>query len=517
MKFRVATRLSVLAMLLALLYSLGLFFVQCMLTLRYPFGIDYGEGIVWQQALLMLTSHAYGEINSFPSIVFHYPPLYHLAVLSLTALTGWDMLVAGRIISISATFMIAIIIGLIINRSASVNISGKYRLLVSITSGLLVLSIPTILYWSQLMRVDMLALFLTLMGFYLGLKSFKKPVLVYGAALFFVAAVYTKQTMLAAPIAIFSLMLWLNPRLALAGISTCLISGFMFLGILNHITDGGFIHHIFLYNINSFKLERLYSLLGIISIHGLLIILAMLALRIGITENILPLRGLRNIERREFIIADPSRTTFFAILSYFIFTTPMLILFAKEGSAPNYMIEWLITCVMLIGNMLFSFIGLLDKHKGLENKSVNLDLKIRAILVPLLMTVYVSSFDYCLSKYPIIDNNPTQVAELTTLLNMVQQSHQPVISDEMVILLHGGQRVVWEPAIFAQLEVMGVWDSRTFVTKIRNNEFAMFITQGIRGDALFEERYTPNVADAMDAAYPIKKTFGEFTVHLPNN
>ena len=40
--------------------------------LAYPFG-DYGEGIVWQQALLIPGPRMYGQIDHLPFLVFHYP------------------------------------------------------------------------------------------------------------------------------------------------------------------------------------------------------------------------------------------------------------------------------------------------------------------------------------------------------------------------------------------------------------------------------------------------------------
>jgi membrane protein YdbS with pleckstrin-like domain len=33
-------------------------------SVRYPFGLDYGEGIVWQQALLIPSARMYGAIRA---------------------------------------------------------------------------------------------------------------------------------------------------------------------------------------------------------------------------------------------------------------------------------------------------------------------------------------------------------------------------------------------------------------------------------------------------------------------
>ena len=75
------------------------FLDQSLFALRYPYDLDYGEGIVWQQMLMIPGGQMYGDITRFPYIVFHYPPVFHLAVRVVAEL-GLDGLVAGRIVSI---------------------------------------------------------------------------------------------------------------------------------------------------------------------------------------------------------------------------------------------------------------------------------------------------------------------------------------------------------------------------------------------------------------------------------
>ena len=58
--------------------------------------------------------------------------------------------------------------------------------------------------WAPFMRVDMLAVALSLFGLVAAFKALERPRLIYLAALLFVAAVYTKQTSIAAPAATFA-------------------------------------------------------------------------------------------------------------------------------------------------------------------------------------------------------------------------------------------------------------------------------------------------------------------------
>jgi hypothetical protein len=76
---------------------------------------------------------------------------------------------------------------------------------------------------------------------------------------------------------------------------------------------------------------------------------------------------------------------------------------------------------------------------------------------------------------------------------------------------------VWEPAIFAELASKGIWDERPFIARVRRGEFAFFVTRGDRGGVLFQNRYTPTVADAMDAAYPVRRRMAGYVLHLPRD
>jgi hypothetical protein len=85
----------------------------------------------------------------------------------------------------------------------------------------------------------------------------------------------------------------------------------------------------------------------------------------------------------------------------------------------------------------------------------------------------------------------------------------------MVLLLRSGKDVLWEPAIFAELASTGAWDQRPLVAQIKARRFAFFVTDGGRGEPMFDSRYTPAVADAMDAAYPRQRRLAGYYLHYP--
>ena len=95
---------------LLLVLRTGIYLVRAGAALRYPYQLDYGEGIVWQQLRLIGQGRGYGPIDGVPAIVFHYPPLYHQVTAWLAALTGGDELQTGRTLSLACTLIAAALI-----------------------------------------------------------------------------------------------------------------------------------------------------------------------------------------------------------------------------------------------------------------------------------------------------------------------------------------------------------------------------------------------------------------------
>ncbi len=87
-----------------LLRNLGTLLVFSFNALSYPYSLDYGEGIVWQQMRDMLQGTAYGPLEVYPAIVYHYPPVFHLVAGATAAISGADQLAAGRAVEVVSSF-----------------------------------------------------------------------------------------------------------------------------------------------------------------------------------------------------------------------------------------------------------------------------------------------------------------------------------------------------------------------------------------------------------------------------
>ena len=187
-------------------------------VLAYPFGVDYGEGIVWQQALLIPGPRMYGSIDHLPFIVFHYPPVYHLASRAVMAF-GVDPLAAGRIVSLAATAVIAISIAWLVAAELAGRVGRSAVLIGALTGALLPLSLGPVETWFDRMRVDMLAIALAFVGVAFVVRSERQPAWLALAMPAFVLSIYTRQTELAAPASALLVLLLVRPRATiLAGI-----------------------------------------------------------------------------------------------------------------------------------------------------------------------------------------------------------------------------------------------------------------------------------------------------------
>lgn len=496
-----AIRIALAVAVAALAAKLALFLAFAARAVSFPYELDYGEGIVWQQMLMMFDGKGYGEIDGMPAIVFHYPPVFHGLVMAASETFGLDQLAAGRLVSLSATLVTGALVALIVHRFSRRQHDRATAALCAAAGGLVALAFVPVAVWSPLMRVDMVAFAFGLAGLLCGLLAIERPRMVLLAALFFVAAVYAKQTSLPAPAATVLVLLAARPRTAFLGIAACLLLGLAALAAIAWATDGGFLRHILLYNINRFDSSRLVWIPQAVAAHLMFFAAAAAGVIAGLSGRFPAWRARRRFAAlREDLGARPQDAAFLMLLAYLVLATATLGLVAKSGASINYLIEWMLASAIFAGLGL-SALAALPRARRL------------ALLLPLAIAFQTALLPTD-PGYAKLMNRP-RVAELERLSAAIRAAGRPVVSDDMVILLRSGTNVQWEPAIFAELASIGIWDERPFVDRIRAGEFAFFVTVGKRGERLFDSRYTPAVADAIESAYPVRRTIAGYTAHLP--
>lgn len=464
-------------------------------ALRYPFQLDYGEGIVWQQMRDIMGGRGYAPLGTYPAIVYHYPPVFHAASAMLAALAGMDQLYAGRLLSILSSLATAWMAGRLTVHLLPRDDHRLVRHGCALIAGLLFLSCYPVRMWTPLMRVDMLAGAFGLAGILMALRALSHGRWIYGAGLMFTLAMFTKQISVAAPFAVFAVLLWTHPRLAVRGILFSALISLVALAAMMWATDGGFLRHIVGYNVNRLDFGILTGILiPQLLMHAALIGLALVGCGMAFRQ-IRPL--------------DKSRAVATAIILLFVAAkTVMLLGMMKSGSGYNYMIEWLSGVAVLAA---LAFAPWLRFATGQSTRLPEKPL-LPALLAFILLPGQLVALHMGLPDHRIL---PQLRAHRQPIVDRIAGSTRPVIADDMTFLLRAGRPVRWESAITAELGAKGIYDQKGFAGLVRARCFGFFVIEGQMGQSPFIQRYNPVVAAAIRQAYPIEMRVDKYVLHLP--
>ncbi|PWS38651.1 hypothetical protein DFH01_05120 [Falsiroseomonas bella] len=497
------TRIALGVVLLALAWRAADVLQAALSAVGFTLNLDYGEGIVLQQALLVTGPRAYGDIAQYPFIVFHYPPGYLLAVHALASL-GLDLVGAARSLSIAATLAMATAIGAIVHTALGGGRAGRAALFGAAVGALALFAFSPVPHWMPLARVDMLAIAFTLSGLALAIHAPDRPWLTLGAALLFSLAVYTRQTTLAAPLAATLMLLFASPRAALRLIAAGLAISLLALAAAMLLTEGGFLRHLLLYNINRYGQQGLWMTYRFAIGHAVPIGIALVA-ALGLAWTLLR-PGWRALRQALRTRTETRATT--AVLLYLAISTPLLALALKSGSSVNYFLEWICGCAMVIG--ILSGRAAAALRDGTARRA---PVAAAAVLAAGLLVLHLARLPD--PRHGVLSHPAYAPRFMHALVELVRSSPKPVLSDDMVLLLRAGKEVPWEPAIFAELASLGRWDEARLVEMIRAGRFGLAVTIGDRGDLMFDSRYNPPVAAALDAAFPRRIRHAWLVIRLP--
>jgi hypothetical protein len=208
------------------------------------------ESVVAGQSMMLAHDGTlYSNLRDYPFTVNAYMPLYYLLDAALIRLSV-PAFVAGRLISFAALLGIYAVCWRLL-----MGYTG--RLYCAWLGTLLCASTSLLLSWGTVGQVDTLAVCFALTAFYYYSRHRLVP-----AGIFVVLAVLTKQTMLAAPTAIFLSLLFERPRLAnwkaALGFGAS-VAGVVIAVVLtwNAATHGNFLANTVFANLNPFAIEQL--------------------------------------------------------------------------------------------------------------------------------------------------------------------------------------------------------------------------------------------------------------------
>jgi hypothetical protein len=469
---------------------------------RLPFQRDYGEGHVLFMSQQILDIHeAYKPLDSLPLVAFVYPPGYMVASHLAGALLG-HLLAVGRILSLVSTLGIGMAAGLIILFSTPVRFPLLWRLAAAAFGGAAPFAAESVQKWASLMRVDMLALFFMYSGLAVYIVLGKRERWQFAAGALFLLALFTKQTMLSAPLACLIFGLLTCPWRTIRVYTSLAVAGLAGVFWLNAVTQGGFLTHIVLYNRNAYSwrsaglqvFQHIQDLLPSVVIGA--------AVFLGVMN---PVAIRRNGWRRFLQVRCglSGRAVLIVGLTSMLEAISMLTV-GKTGSNFNYFLGWDISTGILCGLFLFRLLATWET-RARPNKRGSL------ILVVLLVSaVYLPSIGLAPNLLPKTGFED-QAQDDAALIGILRATSGPVFSENLLLPFQAGKAVEVEPATLCYIANAGQWDEAQFLELLDRHYFRLIVAYNIYAP----DRYTPAVAASIESAYVLQQRVGRYAVYRP--
>jgi hypothetical protein len=462
----------VLLLFLAVALVIGLTYETLAITHRYP--LDYGEAPLVDQAMRLAAGRNIyrSDLSSPPYTISNYPPLYVAALIPFVNLFGPNFW-AGRLLSTLCAWASAVFLALIVHTHT------RDRLAAVIT-GLIFFAIPYVTYWSGFLRIDLLALALSLAALWVLARWPRARSRLIIAGLLLVAAIGTRQSYaLAAPLAAFVWLLAHDWRRAI-GLAAWVggLALVLFL-ILNLVTRGGFYFNIVTANVNEFGMDRLESNLTRLQAAALPL------LYIGGASLVL-------IRRWNPLWPLAAPYAIGAVLS--------ALTIGKVGSNVNYFLE-LCAALSLAAGVVVAW----------SRARLKVHILHAALLV--LLTWQTWHLTQTLFKEFVGDLNQRRenVSQLRDLETLLAKADGPVLADEyMGLLTLQGLPLYIQPFEVTQLAQAGVWDQAPLLASIQNKEFAYIV---IYERPWSKARWTPEMLAAIQHTYTLTRVLGENQVY----
>ena len=437
-----------------------------LLAVPHRYSLDYGEAPLVDHAMHLASGENIyrTDLSTPPYTISNYPPLYiALLAIGVKLFGAAGSFYFGRIISVVCMWAAGLFLMLIVYGSTRDRVAA-------LSAGLVFLAFPFVVFWSPLLRIDMLALALSLGGLCLLIWIPVSTRGLIGVALLLVAAIYTRQSYgLAAPSAAF---VWLLVRDCRQALRLALLVGgvgaVLFL-ILNTLTQGGFFFNIVTANVNEFKMDLLKHNWDQLR-KAALIPLCIAGLSLILIPRWNPLWGL----------AAP----------YLIGATLSAVTIGKVGSNVNYLLELCAAVGLAAGTVIawsrahLSFYGL------------------RAVFLLLLAFGVGRMVRATLQDFTgDLRERRAATCELGQLEVFVAETAGPILADEyMGMLTLQGRLLVIQPFEITQLALAGKWDQNLLLDQIKDKEFASIV---LFDRPWLNERWTPEMLTAINQSYQL--------------
>lgn len=486
--------------------------------LDHPFfQLDNEEGALLAQVLQLRSGQwPYRPIDNYPFIVGTYPPVYLLTSAALTSSES-PSLWGGRVVS--AVGLLLSLAGLAI--AAWRSSRSFFAALVAV--GLFVATFE-VYSWAPYFRVDMLALGLSLTGLAISL-CLPRAIALPLAAVVFASAFFTKQTSIAAPLALLAALSIHERRSAVRFLLYLAAAIGVPLVILTAWTRGQFLIHTVYYNANRMNwndlvlwvrhIARFYLFLLALCVASL----ATLRRQAEIPENEPNGLGEESPQNDRYDTDNAARTTQpqthseagsetarssgarlepVLLASYFVISLLNILALTKAGSAENYLLEPLAAASLLVGSRVGS---LLHEHQR-ESLRLSHPLHILAVLL-VCHAVRITTFAPVMfgSKEP----SPEDYRNASFLTLRLRTTHGPVISELACYAIFAGKEVLFQPFIMSELARQGRWDEEKILRDIRQKKFSVIATTVQLETTTYSDAFTSRMREAITTHYRLAK------------
>lgn len=436
-------------------------------TIPFAYQVNYGEGpLLYSAQRLSQGLVIYpNTFNTYPYFVTEHPPII-VAILAAGIRTFGDGYVFGRALAAVATVICALCIyGIVVRLQGSRTAGG--------IASLLFLASPFVFAWSNMVRVDLPALALTLTGLW-ALISFPRRALgaCLAAALFTLAAFSRQTYLVAGPLAATCWLLATDRRRVLLFLVVYLSALLLAFLLLNQITNNGFYLNTIGSNLQTFDFSRL----------------AMVAPKLVIWFVVLLALALL-----EFYRAVRFRLPAAILLSaYFTGSLASTIAYGKEGADINYFLESTAALALITGS-------------AYARWARNGQARPRIVLAALLFLNTIIFLQASQGYAAFFDAILAEKAQIAHLDAIVREENGPVLADHYLGLLATNRKQLWlRPFHFSQLAAVGQWDQSSVLGDIATGRFALILLSDappVYSESLARSRWSPEMWDAIHHAY----------------
>lgn len=461
------------AVVVGLCLYLAVYLAGAYRSVTYPYQLDYGEGPHLGRALAVAEGRAiYTGIEEYPYVVDNYPPVFDLVSGLLVRAFGVSFW-GGRAVSVAAALFSSVIIALV-----AMALTG--RRWIGLVCGLLFPAAAGVGYWSVLYRVDMLGLLFSLGGIAL-VYRYQGTSRVYLSVPLFLLGLYTRQSLIAAPLSALIYLFSRDRRRALNCLFLLAVGGASVFLVLDHVTSGQFHLHIVKYTVTTFQPVRaVQQYLKFVRAHPILLGLA-------------TAYALYSLSRKENSL----------IVDYFIVSGLVALTVGKVGSSVNYFLEVIAASCILTGLL----IGHLRHQDYRALPGSPRVVSMVPILLATLLLVQLAFAD------PPHQPSAAELDASEKVSAYVRDAIGMVISEDMGLLVLNGKRIYLQPWIMTQLAREGIWNQSGILGDIRERSFSLIILK-FELHSTPSGRFTPEMIRAMERAnYTLLDQAGPFWVY----